>query len=134
MGGDVHMQRIQGRDLIKVTRKGVVEVDEFNWDVKRNTKDLGPGRYDPLPNNFGDKVPGGAAVYFSAMLNRQQVIGPKGEKPAMYKEAQLLDDDGYLHVNLQEELILETAVAKEKLLKRAPNIVLYQKVYPNNKP
>lgn len=61
------------------------------------------------------------------MLNRDEVGGPNGEKPAMYQQKDVLNDDGYAE-NVREELILDRIGAQERLLKRVPNVKLYDRV------
>ena len=61
------------------------------------------------------------------MLNRAEIRGPKGEKPDMYQQKDMINDDGYVQ-NVGEELVLDREQAKETLLKRVPNVKLYDRV------
>ena len=124
---DIAMNRTTGRDTIKISKKGAVQVDEFNKDVRRNVDVIGPGiYYNEEGNVFGDSAVGGA-VKFDSMLNRSEVIGPKGEKPLMYQQKDMVNDDGYKE-NVKEELILDRDTAKDNLKKHAPDIILYDRV------
>ena len=126
-GADIAMARHPGRDSIKVIKKGVLQVDEFNKGVRPNMDAMGPGKYfNEDGDGFGDQIAGGP-VKFEAMTSRAEVGGPRGEKPALYQQKDMINDDGYVE-NLKEELILEQGEAKEKLLKRAPDVILYGRV------
>ena len=53
------MARLPGRDAITVHKKGMVQVDAFNKDVRRNTDAIGPGVYHRDEGTaFGDQVGG----------------------------------------------------------------------------
>lgn len=126
-GADIAMARHPGRDSVKVIRKGVLQVDEFNREVRRNADAGGPGMYfDEVGDGFGDQLTGGP-VKFDAMISRAEVSGPRGEKPAIYQQKEMINEDGYAE-DMREELILDQGAAKEKLLKRAPDVILYGRV------
>ena len=120
------MDKATGRDKVKISKKGAILVDEFNKDVRRNFDSIGPGVYHNEDRDaFGDGP--GAMVKFDSMLNRSEAIGPRGEKPPIYQGSVKMNENGYTE-NVNEELILDKEAAKEKLLKRTPNILLYERV------
>jgi hypothetical protein len=112
-----------GRESVKVKRKGLVDVQDFNEPL-RKVDELGPGAH--APENlleFGKQAP--RILPFAAAVSRAEAVGPKGEKPeaARQKEHQLQLEYG------EGELILDKEAAKEYVRKEpAKTFTLYAQV------
>lgn len=120
------MGRVPGRDSVRVPQKGQLRVEEFNTEVRRNVDNLGPGVYHQEEDLWASAAGG---VRFKDMLNRQEVSGPRGERPAMYQDRERgRVNEGVMVEDSREELILDGDKAKEELMKRAPSVLLYNRV------
>lgn len=112
-----------GRESVKIKRKGLVDVQDFNEPL-RKVDEMGPGAHAPDDLlEFGRQAPG--VLPFAAAVSRADAVGPKGEKPeaAREREHQLQLEYG------EGELIIDKDAAKEYVRKEpAKKFTLYAQV------
>lgn len=110
------MEIASGRETVRIQAKGVVDKILFNEGIRRGTDNFGPGMYDTGPG-FGENVKGGV-VDFDNYVARDDVVGPRGERPAAAQSNALDEyDDGLYY---REEVEVDAVTAKGKQLKREP--------------
>lgn len=124
----VRLDKVTGREKVKVHAKGQVETEDFgSHQIRKDEEKVGPGEYDVLSQIEISKAKAkGGTVQFDKIIAREDIIGPRGEKPISSQLAEIeLQADDELGM---EKLDIDYATAKDAARKKNKNIILYAKV------
>lgn len=126
----LRMDRVPGRERVKVHQKGLTEVIEFT-DRPTRSDPMGPGYYDVKSElEMAKAAERAMGLPFAKAIARKDQVGAFGERPEAAVEALQDEELGDLYFRDGEGLDLDSGAAKDKHIEhRKPKApLLYAKV------